>query len=228
MAFAEMILVNKEEYFALKRHAMSHVISHPAKALVPLSKTLEAEQDLQKVILREDLAEDEKRKLLNTHMEEVDLRKKQMNEKDVFSVEHVPAATAAAACTSTTQQQPEIKTKWRSIIIESVPKTQKIRAKGFLNYIEMVPDKLSWNDRGQIVVDDGHRAIEGSNIVDLVNYAVRDALKRKAPRGWTEFVDAIKKTNLPRDTALGKLGQAALTPRAATPVRRKQPWSKVK
>lgn len=205
---------------------MNHVISHPAQAMLPLSRTLEAQEDLNNAIERDDLQDDEKQKLLTRHMDELARRKEEMTQKDVFPVQAQKLQQSSAEPFIPTQS----KTQWRSIIIDSIPKNQRIRARGFLNYIEMVPDKLRWNDEGHLIVE-GATVIPQSNIVDLVNYAVRDSLKRKVPHGWWEFINAIKNTNLPRDTALGKLGQAALSskpvPVARTPLKRKT-WSKVK
>ena len=86
MTFAEMILVNKDEYFALKRHTMNHVISHPSQAIPTLSRTLEAEEKLHCAIHRDDLPEEEKQKLIASSMGTLATRKQQMNEKDIFPV----------------------------------------------------------------------------------------------------------------------------------------------
>ena len=138
-----------------------------------------------------------------------------MNDKDIVPVQCVKPSQGMAG-TPTATGVPEM-TRWHSMIIESVPKTQQMRAKNFLAYIKTVPDKMNWNEEGQLVV--GREVVDKSNILDLINYAVRDKLKRAPPDGWNEFVGALRHTNVPEFSAMGKMGQAALRRESASPFR---------
>ena len=78
-------------------------------------------------------------------------------------------------------------------IIDSVPKRLKPKARRLLDKIKGI---VSWNDRGEMV----YRNVltPGSNIVDLVNDALR---KRKSfqPVDWKTFARGIKDVNAPMD-----------------------------
>ena len=78
-------------------------------------------------------------------------------------------------------------------IIDSVPKTLKQKARRLLNKIK---GTVSWNDRGEMVYR--NVPVPGSNIVDLVNDALR---KRKSfqPVGWKMFARGLKDVNAPMD-----------------------------
>ena len=81
----------------------------------------------------------------------------------------------------------------REDILHVIPKTLKNKASSLLDRISNTRG-ISWNDKGELVV--GDQAIEGSDIVDLVDDIVRTR-KREPPRGWQEFADALADLNLP-------------------------------
>ena len=78
-------------------------------------------------------------------------------------------------------------------IIDSVQKTLKQKARRLLDKIK---GTVSWNYRGEMVYR--NVAVPGSNIVDLVNDALR---KRKSfePVGWKMFARGLKDVNAPMD-----------------------------
>ena len=78
-------------------------------------------------------------------------------------------------------------------IIDSVPKSFKQKARRLLDKIK---GTVSWNDRGEMVYR--NVPVPGSNIVDLVNDALR---KRKSfqPVGWKMFARGLKDVNAPMD-----------------------------
>ena len=78
-------------------------------------------------------------------------------------------------------------------IIDSVPKSLKPKARRLLDKIK---GTVSWNDRGEMVYR--NVPVPGSNIVDLVNDALR---KRKSfqPVGWKTFARGLKDVNAPMD-----------------------------
>ena len=78
-------------------------------------------------------------------------------------------------------------------IVDSVPKSLKPKARRLLDKIK---GTVSWNDRGEMVYR--NVSVPGSNIVDLVNDALR---KRKSfqPVGWKTFARGLKDVNAPMD-----------------------------
>ena len=76
-------------------------------------------------------------------------------------------------------------------IIETVPKRFAKQGQQLLRHIK---DKLTWSDDG--VVSFRNKPIEGSNIVDLVNDALRSR-KSFQPTGWREFAGALQQMNVP-------------------------------
>ena len=78
-------------------------------------------------------------------------------------------------------------------IVDSVPKSLKPKARRLLDKIK---GTVSWNDRGEMVYR--NVSVPGSNIVDLVNDALR---KRKSfqPVGWKTFARGLKDVKAPMD-----------------------------
>ena len=88
----------------------------------------------------------------------------------------------------------QIKDNIRQQLIQVTPKPYQSRAENLFNFIS---DKLPTNERGEIINDDG-KVIEGSNIADLIQHAVRDRRRNMIPTGWNEFKDILKNSNAPR------------------------------
>ncbi len=81
-------------------------------------------------------------------------------------------------------------------IVESLPKTLQKKGEILLRYIEDVPD-LNWNDKGELIIKD--QVVNGSHVSDLVHEILRSRKLGVEPKGWSEFSDALKKSNIPRD-----------------------------
>ena len=80
-------------------------------------------------------------------------------------------------------------------IVSSVPAKFQRKGQLLLERLRKNPD-IDWNERGELVVKG--QVISGSNVVDLVNDALRRR-KRFEPRGWEIFADALRETNVPQD-----------------------------
>ena len=80
-------------------------------------------------------------------------------------------------------------------ILQSVPKTMQIKAELLLGMIKN-NNNLTWNEQG-IVSYKGKR-IHGSNIIDLINDAIRQR-KGVEPRGWKTFSKALHESNIPQE-----------------------------
>ena len=80
-------------------------------------------------------------------------------------------------------------------ILESVPITMRRRAKLLLNVLKNHPT-LTWDKQGVVSVDG--KPIPGSNIIDLVNDALRQR-KGFEPKGWEHFFQGLREVNVPQD-----------------------------
>ena len=70
-------------------------------------------------------------------------------------------------------------------LLTLTPKPYQTRAQSLFHFIE---NKMSMNDKGEIMKSDG-TLIEGSNITDLIQHAVRDRRRNMIPVGWTHFLN---------------------------------------
>ncbi len=127
-------------------------------------------------------------------------------------------------------QSPVVADQWESDILESVPLNTKKKAQLLLNRIKASGGAMGWNTQGELLVKG--EPIAGSDILDLVN----DVLRKRQhfnPRGWEQFAQALRDTNVPQDlighpdrwayiqqqpastlTLKRKAGQTTLRPRA--------------
>ena len=81
-------------------------------------------------------------------------------------------------------------------VLESVPKTMKRKAQLLLDHMKDNTD-ASWNEKGELVYQG--QTMEGTNMSDLVNDALRQRKKTEDPRGWQTFAEALKASNVPRE-----------------------------
>ena len=81
----------------------------------------------------------------------------------------------------------------------SLPKTAREKGLQLLKTIAQTPDVTAGNYQvsrtGQLI----HRGqtVEGSNIMDLIHFAVRKKRNVEPPLGWTHFQDFLKVNNIP-------------------------------
>ena len=88
----------------------------------------------------------------------------------------------------------KVKEQIRERLREATPKPYRTRAESLYNFLK---DKVQINPKGEIYTDDGKR-IEGSNIADLVQHAVRDRQRNINPTGWKTFLNLLKDSNAPQ------------------------------
>lgn len=107
-------------------------------------------------------------------------------------------------------------------IVNAVPKTYQQTASKLLHHIQTIDggQRLKWDSQGRVTLD-GH-TIDGSNIVDLVNDALRHRKRVKAT-GRLDFARFLQDINTPREfvgnsSFLVTQGSAA-RPSASTPIR---------
>ena len=77
----------------------------------------------------------------------------------------------------------------------SVPSMFRTKATSFLRYLKN--NQVHWTNDGSVMIQD--RVIPGSNIIDIVNGAVRDRRNVGLPTGSVPLVRYLKGTNVPRE-----------------------------
>ena len=98
--------------------------------------------------------------------------------------------------------------------VASVPSMFRTKATSFLRYLKN--NQVHWTDDGSVMIQD--RVIPGSNIIDIVNGAVRDRRKVGLPTGSVPLVRYLKGTNVPREIiGSKKLWHATSRETQATP-----------
>ena len=88
----------------------------------------------------------------------------------------------------------KVKEQLRERLREATPKPYRTRAESLYNFMK---DKVQVNPKGEIYTTSGVR-IEGSNIADLVQHAVRDRQRNINPIGWQTFLHYLKDSNAPQ------------------------------
>lgn len=85
-----------------------------------------------------------------------------------------------------------------NLIVDSLPKLYKNRGSALLNFIKATDNdkRITWSKQGEVIIDG--KKIIGSNIIDLVNDALR---RRKSfnPQGRSDFARYLQSINVPRD-----------------------------
>ena len=79
-------------------------------------------------------------------------------------------------------------------IVDSVPKTIKVKAK---KLVDCLKTQLSWTDRGELLHDG--TPVPGSNVVDLVKEKKERKRRKNYPVGWQAFAQQLKRINLPME-----------------------------
>ena len=81
------------------------------------------------------------------------------------------------------------------LVLDSVPSTMKRKAQLLLNILKYNPN-MTWDDDGTVKLYG--KAIEGSNIIDLVNGVLRHR-KGSETTGWQPFAEGLREMNIPQD-----------------------------
>ena len=94
----------------------------------------------------------------------------------------------------TLNEMVEIKDQLRKRLISMTPKPFQTRAQGLFQFVK---EKVKFNEMGELLNDDD-TVIEGSNITDLIQHAVRDRRRNIVPTGWSHFLNILRSNNAPR------------------------------
>lgn len=80
------------------------------------------------------------------------------------------------------------------------PTTYRARAQRLLFFLEKQrPTTIDWKDTGEVIFGRHESAIEGTNIVDLIQHATVPRRRNYTPRGWIRFLNILKNTNVPNN-----------------------------
>ena len=88
----------------------------------------------------------------------------------------------------------KVKDDMRLRIIQATPKPYQSRAENLLKYVE---GQVNFNEKGEMM-DTNDIPIEGSNVTDLIQHAVRDRRRNIQPKGWQFFKDRLQGINVPQ------------------------------
>lgn len=80
-------------------------------------------------------------------------------------------------------------------ILISIPKNVKHKAKAILTHIQNNSEKIDWNERGEILIN--NTKIDGSHIIDLIKCSLLP-YKNLHPIGSREFHTSLKESNIPQ------------------------------
>ena len=97
--------------------------------------------------------------------------------------------------TTNTDQTQSASVALHDQILQSVPKTMQRKAELLLGMIKN-NNNLTWDKQGVVSYKGKH--IHGSNIIDLINDAIRQR-KGVEPRGWKTFSKALHESNIPQE-----------------------------
>ena len=141
-------------------------------------------------------------------------------------------------------QMINLKDNLRQRLVDATPRPFKSRVQSLFQFIS---DKVNVNARGE-VYDKAGAIVEGSNIADLIQHAVRDRRRNMTPPGWLNFLELLKENNAPRmilnydtldemhfkgvkapsNSAKAKLSPAQINLPSRIPILKKSPASSVK
>lgn len=83
----------------------------------------------------------------------------------------------------------------REEILQTLPKVYKTKGELLFNRL-CACDLINWDNQGLVTIN--NKVLAGSNIIDLVCDVIRRK-KSGAPAGWKEFLDGLRRINIPQE-----------------------------
>ena len=144
-----------------------------------VSATASLQRDLSSVMADEDMSEAEKAQLFGETLHKFQsAHKKALQDQSL----KLPSVISSSS-------------RMNQLVLDSVPSTMKRKAQLLLNILKDNPN-MTWDDDGTVKLYG--KAIEGSNIIDLVNDVLRHR-KGSEPTGWQPFAEGLREMNIPQD-----------------------------
>ena len=172
-----------------------------SKPLVPplTSQVNHLDSEMDSLLKRQDITQDEKARLYSQILQRyLNYHDKRMSQPVRVSVVSSKPTTEK----SETQPEPvDLPDNIETDILESVPPTMKTRARQLVKKLKENKDLITWDDKAQLVYEG--KPIPGSNVVDLVNDALRHK-KNFNPHGWRLFAKALSDVNIPEGIVINE------------------------
>lgn len=145
-----------------------------------VSATASLQRDLSSVMADDEMSEAEKAQLFGQTLHKFkSAHKKALEEQSL----KLPSLT------------PSSSSRMNQLILDSVPSTMKRKAQLLLSILKDNPN-MTWDDDGTVKLYG--KAIQGSNVIDLVNDVLRHR-KGSEPTGWQPFAEGLREMNIPQD-----------------------------
>ena len=164
-------------------------ITQPESSVIDLTLR-DLERGLKSILGSDDLSEERKANLYSHYFQQyLTMKKKQT------TTYRLPSQVTLSAEAGDVAQQDSGPDPIEKEIVDSAPKNLQ-RLAGLLTRRIKENPTMGWTDRGELVIDGS--AVEGSNIVDLVNDVLRQR-KNSNPRGWEQFATKLREVNVPSE-----------------------------
>ena len=157
-----------------------------------VTNMIQKDPDMSKLLYREDLNDDEKKKLYHANLERY-LNLKHQKDNTTPRVQLLPNTDIENKELALPEEKAQLSD---SVIMENIPKTMRTRAVALLNRLKARPDVISWDETGRVSLDGVD--IPRSNTSHLISDAVRGR-KNFNLVGSRQFFRALRKINMPRD-----------------------------
>ena len=201
MKFTKRMVLVPEEFMKMLEHKEALMTTPETKKMIRLEKQMDG------ILGDTSESEDKKVSQHNQNLQQfLDVNEKKRDFIPTVKIYQEnpspPEVLASASSSSSSDNQVQTNPtdeKQSSLseneILESIPKSSRSLAQSMINRLKANRDQLTWNNKGEMVVDG--TPVSGSNIIDLIN----DQLKSRKtfnPTGWKTFTESLDKINMPK------------------------------
>lgn len=163
---------------------------------------IRVEDDIQELLERNNLADDQKVKLLSlllSKYQRVIHKPKEPVRVSVVSSETESVPTTQPPLSPVATSPSVLSSENGDIILKQIKITVPSTYQKFIDPLVSLlkQSEYKWNKKGELVVND--QVIQGSNIIDLISYLMRSRKSVLSPVGFNIFWEGIKKINIPRE-----------------------------
>ena len=140
-----------------------------------VTNLMNTEENMDETLRRTDMFDDEKQKLYYANLESyLNLNLKHQKDND-FPTININSTTPDANKPAEKKEGTSKETLINSVIVDPITKTMRERAMAILNKLKSYHNVISWDKATQVQLDG--KGVQGSNISDLLNDAVRSRKK---------------------------------------------------
>jgi hypothetical protein len=158
-----------------------------------VSSMIQKDTEMSRVLHRDDLNDDVKEKLYHANLERY-LNLKSQKDNITPTVRLAPDSEIEDKDpVSPEEEEAQLSD---TVIIESIPKTNRSRAVALLGRLKTRPNVISWDQAGRVSLEG--KSVPLSNITDLISDAVKGR-KNFNPAGSRQFFRALARIHMPRE-----------------------------